>query len=50
VIKTAIKYFTLFFDSHVDPYPENLNPGQPSPERTQWDEQLKKKLKELGET
>jgi hypothetical protein len=50
VIKTAIEYFTLFFDSHVDPLPENLNPGQPSPERTQWDEQLKKKLKELGET
>jgi hypothetical protein len=44
VIKTAIEYFTLFLDSHIDPFPENVHPGQPSHERSQWINQLEFKF------
>jgi hypothetical protein len=44
VIKTAIEYFTLFLDSHIDPFPENVHPGQPSLEQSQWISQLEQKF------
>jgi hypothetical protein len=45
VIKTAIEYFNLFLDSHIDPLQANVDPGVPSPGRTQWIEQLDEKTK-----
>jgi hypothetical protein len=43
VIKTAIEYFNLFLDTHIDALPEDVDPGVPSPGRTRWIEQLDEK-------
>lgn len=45
VIKMAIEYFSLFLDTHIDALPDNVNPGVPSRERTQWIRQLEEKTK-----